>query len=153
MTNCDKKLIDVGPCCIIGYGNTSSPEYPQTKQAISQYTLSQIKKIVQRYVKTYTRMEKLMERAQKKQKPIILLTHNVPYKTPFDKIVTPAKKTIRVGSQIVKKLITLYQPKMVICGHIHETKGNRRMKQTLCINTGLQNIMLLDTETWTVTQL
>lgn len=41
-----------------------------------------------------------------------------------------------VGSSAVRKLIERYQPLLAIHGHIHESGGERRIGETLCINPG-----------------
>jgi Icc-related predicted phosphoesterase len=41
-----------------------------------------------------------------------------------------------VGSSAVRRLLETYQPLLAIHGHIHESGGERRIGQTLCINPG-----------------
>jgi Icc-related predicted phosphoesterase len=41
-----------------------------------------------------------------------------------------------VGSTAVRRLIEHYQPLLAIHGHIHESGGERKIGQTLCINPG-----------------
>ena len=41
-----------------------------------------------------------------------------------------------VGSTAVRKLIETYQPVLAVHGHIHESGGERRIGDTLCINPG-----------------
>jgi uncharacterized protein len=41
-----------------------------------------------------------------------------------------------VGSTAVRRLIETYQPLVAVHGHIHESGGERRIGQTLCINPG-----------------
>jgi hypothetical protein len=43
---------------------------------------------------------------------------------------------VPVGSQAVLKVIEKYQPLLGLHGHIHEGKGSRKIKRTLCINPG-----------------
>jgi uncharacterized protein len=43
---------------------------------------------------------------------------------------------IAVGSQAVLAVIEKYQPLLGLHGHIHEGKGTRKYKRTLCINPG-----------------
>lgn len=43
---------------------------------------------------------------------------------------------VSVGSQAVLKVIEKYQPLLGLHGHIHEGKGSRKIKRTLCINPG-----------------
>lgn len=46
------------------------------------------------------------------------------------------RSLIPVGSQAVLKVIEKYQPLLGLHGHIHEGKGTRKYKRTLCINPG-----------------
>jgi Icc-related predicted phosphoesterase len=43
---------------------------------------------------------------------------------------------VSVGSKAVLKVIEKYQPLLGLHGHIHEGKGTRKIKRTLCINPG-----------------
>jgi hypothetical protein len=43
---------------------------------------------------------------------------------------------VSVGSHATLKLIEKYQPLLTLHGHIHEGKGNRKYRKTLCINPG-----------------
>lgn len=43
---------------------------------------------------------------------------------------------IAVGSKAVLEVIEKYQPLLGLHGHIHEGKGTRKLKKTLCINPG-----------------
>lgn len=46
------------------------------------------------------------------------------------------RSMIPVGSHAVMKVIDKYQPLLGLHGHIHEGKGTRKYKNTLCINPG-----------------
>ena len=41
-----------------------------------------------------------------------------------------------VGSTAVRRIIETYQPVLSVHGHIHESGGERRIGDTLCINPG-----------------
>ncbi|MFU8770823.1 MAG: metallophosphoesterase family protein [Anaerolineales bacterium] len=43
---------------------------------------------------------------------------------------------VPVGSKAVLEVIQKYQPLLGLHGHIHESKGTRKFKKTLCINPG-----------------
>ncbi|HEY9151806.1 MAG TPA: hypothetical protein VIN60_02890 [Anaerolineales bacterium] len=71
--------------------------------------------------------------------------HNPPYGSGLDdapeltKDMRPAfagRSLIPVGSHAVLELIEKYQPLLTLHGHIHEGKGTRIYKHTLCINPG-----------------
>jgi len=71
--------------------------------------------------------------------------HNPPYGSGLDeapeltKDMRPAfagRSLVPVGSHAVLELIEKYQPLLTLHGHIHEGKGTRIYKRTLCINPG-----------------
>lgn len=71
--------------------------------------------------------------------------HNPPYGSGLDeapeltKDMRPAyagRSLIPVGSHAVMELIDRYQPLLTLHGHIHEGKGTRKYRNTLCINPG-----------------
>jgi Icc-related predicted phosphoesterase len=95
--------------------------------------------------------EKLRERIQamidqlKNVKNSVFNLHNPPYGSGLDeapeltKDMRPAyagRSLVPVGSHAVFELIDKYQPLLALHGHIHEGKGTRKYKRTLCINPG-----------------
>jgi len=71
--------------------------------------------------------------------------HNPPYGSGLDeapeltKDMRPmyaGRSLVPVGSHAVLELIEKYQPLLTLHGHIHEGKGTRKYKSTLCINPG-----------------
>jgi len=71
--------------------------------------------------------------------------HNPPYGSGLDEApeltadMRPAyagRSLVPVGSHAVFELIDKYQPLLTLHGHIHEGKGTRKYKRTLCINPG-----------------
>ncbi len=46
------------------------------------------------------------------------------------------RSMVPVGSRAVMTMIDKYQPLLGLHGHIHEGKGTRKYKKTLCINPG-----------------
>jgi Icc-related predicted phosphoesterase len=95
--------------------------------------------------------EKLRERIQqmieqlKDVKNSVFNLHNPPYGSGLDEApeltqdLRPAyagRSLVPVGSHAVFELIDKYQPLLALHGHIHEGKGTRKYKRTLCINPG-----------------
>ncbi len=71
--------------------------------------------------------------------------HNPPYGSGLDEApeltsdMRPAyagRSLVPVGSHAVLELIDKYEPLLTLHGHIHEGKGTRKYKNTLCINPG-----------------
>ncbi len=71
--------------------------------------------------------------------------HNPPYGSGLDEApelthdMRPAyagRSLVPVGSHAVMELIDKYQPLLTLHGHIHEGKGTRKYRNTLCINPG-----------------
>jgi Icc-related predicted phosphoesterase len=136
ITDTQHKLVDVGEFQIIGHGVHSNSEFPQDKEGIerlkNQGILSQVKK---QFEKESKLIESLLKKATK---PVILLSHNVPYDTPLDMIVNPTSPNNgkHVGSVIVRNMIEKYQPPISIGGHIHEHFREHKMGKTIAINSG-----------------
>jgi Icc-related predicted phosphoesterase len=133
---------------IVGYGKTSGPE-------ITEFNPKQISE----FIKLYATYEKILQKATT-TKPLFLLSHVPPYKTKLDTLIykqTQQKqskellkknsnyKKIHVGSQLVRRLIDEFQPKLAISGHMHENFGTQKIKQTLCINAGLAKKIIVTT--------
>ncbi|MDK2870143.1 MAG: uncharacterized protein PWP39_1378 [Pyrococcus sp.] len=62
----------------------------------------------------------------------IVLTHAPPYGTKLDK----THSGIHAGSIGLRRFIEEKQPKLCICGHIHEGRGIERIGNTIAINPG-----------------
>jgi len=62
----------------------------------------------------------------------IILSHFPPHGTNVDR----ALRFIHAGSKGLRKLIEEYKPKLVLCGHIHESPGVDRIGETLIVNAG-----------------
>jgi len=61
----------------------------------------------------------------------IVVTHDPPYGTQLDKT-----SRHHVGSQAVLAFIEKYQPDILLCGHIHESKGKDMIGRTKAVNPG-----------------
>lgn len=63
----------------------------------------------------------------------ILLTHAPPYDTETDKIEDGS----HVGSKSVRRIIDEFQPRVNLCGHIHEARAIDMIGNTVVINPGI----------------
>jgi uncharacterized protein len=52
------------------------------------------------------------------------------------RLMYAGQSLVPVGSHAVQAIIEKYQPLLGLHGHIHEGKGTRKIKRTLCINPG-----------------
>ncbi|MHA1270020.1 MAG: metallophosphoesterase family protein [Candidatus Helarchaeota archaeon] len=64
-------------------------------------------------------------------KKLIIISH-IPPKGHCDKVYRGA----RVGSEKLRKLISELQPRLLLCGHIHEDRGISRLGDTIIVNVG-----------------
>jgi len=95
--------------------------------------------------------EKLLERIEamvsgvKNVRSAIFNLHPPPYGSGLDdapeltkdmRLAYAGQSMVPVGSQAVLQVIQQYQPLLGLHGHIHESKGTRKFKKTLCINPG-----------------
>lgn len=62
---------------------------------------------------------------------VILVTHAPPYNTKIDKIWNE-----HAGSKTVRKAIERLKPVLNICGHLHETVGEDKIKNCKVVNPG-----------------
>ncbi|MHA1230300.1 MAG: metallophosphoesterase family protein [Candidatus Helarchaeota archaeon] len=62
---------------------------------------------------------------------LILVTH-VPPKNHCDKVYSGS----HIGSKKLEKLVSEIQPKLVLCGHVHEDRGISTLKNTMIVNVG-----------------
>jgi len=94
--------------------------------------------------KLLARIEAVIALAKNPSKAVFNL-HAPPYGSGLDdapeltKDLRPAyagRSLVPVGSKSVLAVIDKYQPLLGLHGHIHEGKGTRKYKKTLCINPG-----------------
>jgi Icc-related predicted phosphoesterase len=62
----------------------------------------------------------------------LLLSHTPPFDSGLDRI----RSGLSVGSKSLKYYIEREAPLLCVCGHIHESRGIERIKNTLAINPG-----------------
>jgi Icc-related predicted phosphoesterase len=90
------------------------------------------------------RIEKIISKLKNPSQAVFNL-HAPPFGSGLDeapeltKDLRPAyagRSMIPVGSKAVMTVIDKYQPLLGLHGHIHEGKGTRKYKKTLCVNPG-----------------
>ena len=94
----------------------------------------------------YTRLDALAQQVRDPRRSVFMI-HVPPHDSGLDtapildenlRPTVSAGDVLRgpVGSTAVRRLIEAYQPVLAIHGHIHESGGERRIGDTLCINPG-----------------
>jgi len=81
-------------------------------------------------IKNNEREKRLNKLLNELENPIVL-SHAPPYG-----VLDKTKSGKHVGSKILLKAIKKHQPKLVLCGHIHEAKGKAKIGKTQVINLG-----------------
>lgn len=112
-------LADIGEYQVIGYGRSSFPERLGDKKARREI------------VKTLSSLFK------KAKKPVIFLSHNVPYNV-LDKVAMKSSPAFgqHIGSDITREIIERFSPLLCICGHMHESQGVKKVGRTTVVNDG-----------------
>jgi len=129
------RLVDIGEYQIIGNGISTGPEYPQYKEELDRLKAKELRKQKKEYEKVSKKVASLFERASK---PVIFLSHNVPFNTPIDKITNKESPRYgyHYGSVVAREMIEKYQPLVCIGGHMHEHFKKCKIGKTVCINSG-----------------
>lgn len=81
---------------------------------------------------TEKEIEKTLDKLLDKKEKTILLTHLPPKNTKIDL----SHGILHIGSKAVRKIIEKKQPKLHLCGHVHEALGEDKIGQTTSINPG-----------------
>ncbi|RLI05071.1 hypothetical protein DRO22_03260 [Candidatus Bathyarchaeota archaeon] len=63
---------------------------------------------------------------------LILISHSPPHGTQLDRTMLH----LHVGSLSIRRFIEENEPLLVFCGHIHEAKGEDKIKSTTIVNPG-----------------
>lgn len=93
------------------------------------------KKRLKRYKKSEEELKQLF--LKEKPKDFIFLIHYTPYKI-FDKVKFKKSPMYgrNVGWEPYNQVIKKYKPKLVICGHMHEYQGIKKLGKTTILATG-----------------
>jgi uncharacterized protein len=63
--------------------------------------------------------------------PLVLVPHAPPLGA-----VDTLRSGVHVGSPVIRRFIDRVQPALVLCGHIHESRGQQMVGSTLVVNCG-----------------
>ncbi len=111
----NKKAVKVGGYVILGYGEGGF--------ALED---AEFRKISRKWYSEY------------QKKKIVLVLHSPPFATTVDKV-----DKRHTGNKDFRSFIERIKPKMVICGHIHETAGKKdKIGETIVINPGWEGMVV-----------
>jgi len=116
-----------------GYRGTTGKPYMVDWKKASKKHKSLVKKRILQINKELSKM------FNKKDKNIIFVTHDPPYKTKLDILRKKLDKDNfkkHIGDNIYTKFDKKFQPLIHICSHIHENQGYDKIRKTLIINSG-----------------
>ena len=68
----------------------------------------------------------------------IIISHSPPLG-----LLDKTDSKVHIGSPGLRKYIKKHHPKLVICGHVHESQGQRLVEKTLVVNTA-QKLQLIE---------
>ncbi|MFA5887215.1 MAG: metallophosphoesterase [Candidatus Nanoarchaeia archaeon] len=142
--NIHLKIKNIDDSQIIGYGISSGPELLQYDEDKKMIKPDRLKKIEKEYESNTKKLTVLFEKAKK---PLIFLSHNVPFNTDLDMIVNPEspRNGWHYGSLIAREMIEKYQPVICMGGHMHEHFGKCMLGKTVVVNAGFgpeKNVLL-----------
>ena len=129
----DKKKRRINNFDVIGYGGyVDATEF--IKNPIDKDKKKQEKRL-KRYEKDKDDLKKLF--SKKKPKNFIFIIHCPPYGY-FDNVKLRSSPMYgkNVGWEPYNDIIKKYKPLIVVCGHIHENQGKKRLGRSWIINTG-----------------
>ncbi|HIH23408.1 TPA: hypothetical protein HA251_00065 [Candidatus Woesearchaeota archaeon] len=129
------KAVSIGGLTIIGHGIIPGPEFPQYTEDVARYSPAGLKRRKKWYDAERKKVAALFKKAKR---PVVFITHNVPYNTPLDKINNPAspRNGQHFGSVIAREMVDSYSPLLCIGGHMHEYFGYCKLGRTTCVNAG-----------------
>ncbi len=119
----------------IGYGEVNGPELMEKRGYEKIFT----EKVLEQNRRDYESLRIFYRRLfMKASKPVIFLSHNIPYKTALDKIIDERspRNGWHYGSLLAREMIDEFQPLACIGGHMHEYHDSVKIKKTTVINAG-----------------
>jgi len=135
--DCHNKIRSMNKYIIIGYGLVNGPELLKHRN-YKNITKKSYKRNEKRYRKLAQVFDKRFYSAKKQKKPIIFLSHNVPFNTQLDKIVNKDSPMNghHYGSNLARDMILKHKPLLNIGGHMHEHYGTCKLGKTIILNAG-----------------
>jgi len=97
-----------------------------------------IEKRLKRHIKVRERLFSILDKIRKNKNPRVFIFHYPPYGV-FDIIKDKKDNPMNGKSAGVKfftEAIKKYKPKLVLCGHMHEYQGAKKLHGCLVVNPG-----------------
>ena len=63
---------------------------------------------------------------------LLVLTHHPPFRTKVDK----ALRAVHAGLREIREFVEKWRPLVLMCGHIHESRGVDKLGETVVVNPG-----------------
>jgi Icc-related predicted phosphoesterase len=127
VVNCHNWIADATDYQVVGKGVRAGPEYPQRQDEIESYSIQKLKRVKEQYEEEYEKIGGLLEQATK---PVVFLSHKVPYETLDDNGDKPT------GSVLARELIEEYQPALCVGGHDNGVRDTAHIGKTTIVNAG-----------------
>ena len=148
------RIVDAGGYNFIGYGISSAPEYLEGKQRFSRLKPGKLADAKKEYNHKLRLISSLFKKATK---PVLFMSHNVPFDTPLDLITNKDSVAYgqHYGSVVTRRIVEQYQPVVCIGAHMHEHFGKCKIGKTVCINAGFGSKVntFLELENGTIRQI
>ncbi|MCL2688100.1 MAG: metallophosphoesterase [Methanobrevibacter sp.] len=123
-------VIEYGNLVIYGFGGSNPTPFDTPCEFDEEALYNSIKSVMES--KNIISVKESTDKFPHGKIPI-LLTHAPPKDTEVDKIGDGT----HVGSESVRKIIEEYQPRLNLCGHIHEAKAFDMIEGTVIANPGM----------------
>jgi hypothetical protein len=125
--NIDEKLVNIDSVKFVGLGGSNKTPFNTPNEYTEEELLAKFKNATKNVKK-----ELLLNN-------FIFITHAPPKNTMADRV-----NNCNVGSKAVRKIIEEYQPSLVICGHIHESRCIDKIKNSYIVNPSQDSFLLSD---------
>ena len=126
--NIDGRYVEINSVKFVGIGGSNKTPF----NTPNEYTEEELYNKFKNAIKGVKLKEELLNN-------FILVSHAPPKNTMADRI-----GDIHVGSESIRRIIEEYSPKLVICGHIHESRCIDKINNSYIINPSQESFLLSD---------